>query len=342
MSDIRIQDPIEEMPSILPVIPTMDVVVFPHMVVPLLVLDEQIIKGIEETVNSSKKVLLLATKQQSGTQGPIGITDLHTVGTIANIMRVMKIPDGGIKVLVQGLVRATVDEILADEGILRVRLHAHPFQIDEEDSSEIEARLRNISALIETMSSAGKIFGPDAHVILSQIKNPEKIADFILSHLNLTVTEAQDLLEQENMISFLDSIYEALSGEIEIAKVQDKIQSHARESINKSQREYYLREQLRAIKKELGEDSDSELEELKQQASSLPLPAEAKKEVERQLKRLEKIPPDSMETTVIRNYVDWILAMPWGKYTTDNLDLDHAKKVLEKGHYGLEDIKELI
>ena len=343
MKNTESKNTVEAIPTQLPVIPTMDVVVFPHMVIPLLVLDEQIIKGVELALEGTKKVLLLATKElPEGESGPVGVSDLYKVGTVGNIMRVMRLPEGGIKILVQGLMRAKVNDMITSQDVLTVNLEPIPFNMSEENQTQIDARLKNISSLIDTMSSSGKIFGPDSQVILSQIKDPEKIADFILSHLNLSVTQAQNLLEKDLITDLLDGIYEQLSGEIEISKVQEKVMSNARESINKSQREYYLREQLKAIKKELGEDSDNEVEELRVKLNALPLTEEAKKEATKQLNRLDKIPSDSMENTVLHNYLDWVLNLPWGKETSDNLDIAHAKKVLDEDHFGLEDIKERI
>lgn len=334
---------LENIPAIVPVIPTMDVVMFPHMVVPLLVVDEQVTRGIEHALNTDKKVLLLATKPSTQQQNnPIGIEDLYQIGTVANLMRVMKLPEGGVKILVQGLVKARVETILGNDHILSVRIKPLPFIVHADSDRQIEARIRNIMSLIEAISLSGRTFGPDAQVILSQIKDPEKIADFILSHLNLSVQQGQNLLEQETMCDFLDNIHELLSNEIEIGKVQEKIQADARDAINKSQREYYLREQLRAIKKELGDDNDAEIDELFEKIDKLPLSEEARSEAERQIRRLEKIPPDSMETTVIRTYLDWLLALPWGVYSTDNLDIVHAKQILEADHFGLEEIKDRI
>jgi ATP-dependent Lon protease len=332
----------EKIPTVLPVIPTMDVVVFPHMVVPLLVLDEQIIKGVEDSLQNSKKVLLLATKEQKeGAQGPIGIKDLYRTGTVATVMRMMKLPEGGVKILVQGISRASVEEILKDNEILTVRLQPQPIDT-KMDSNEVEARIKNIISLIDSMSSAGRTFGPDSQIILAQVKDPEKVADFVLSHLNLKVSKAQKLLESKTILELLDNIYKELNKEAEISKVQEKIQQNARESINKSQREYYLREQLKAIQKELGDDSDSDVSELKKKLEKIQFPPEAKSEVEKQLKRLEKTPPDSMEYTVLRNYLDWMHTLPWDKNTEDNLDINHAKQVLDEDHFGLEEIKDRI
>ncbi len=341
MKEIKLNDNIGEVPSQLAVIPTMDVVVFPHMVVPLLVLDEQIIKGIENALEGSKKVLLLATKEQpEGAVGPIGIEDLYNVGTVGSIMRVMRLPEGGIKLLVQGIVRALVEDISSENNILTVSLKPMPFE--SEESEKIESKIKQLNQLIDTMSSSGKIFGPDSQVILSQIKDPEKIADFILSHLSLTVSQAQGLLEKKLISDLLDGIYKELDTEIEISKVQETVISSARDSINKSQREYYLREQLKAIRKELGEDNDSEVDDLQKKLEIAKLSPEAELEAKKQLKRLEKIPSDSMENTVIRNYLDWVLNLPWGVYTDDNLDIANAKQTLDNDHFGLQDVKERI
>ena len=322
MDDSKKKNNINDIPSVLPVIPTMDVVIFPHMVVPLLVLDEHIIQGIEQTMDDSKKILLLATKEQpEGYQGPIGIQDLYQVGTVANIMRIMRLPEGGLKVLVQGLVRANVDKILSDKDVLSVQITPLPFEQNESEVEIVDEHVKKILSTIDTMASTGRIFGPDSQVILSQIKDPEKIVDFILSHLNFSIAQAQNLLEKNTIVDLLDCLYDALTNEVETSKIQERIQSETRESINNSQREYYLREQLKAIKKELGEEGDSEIEDLKGKFEKLVLPEEVKTEVEKQLSRLEKIPPDSMENTVIRNHLDWLVALPWGIYSDDNLDI---------------------
>ncbi|MCK4265069.1 endopeptidase La [Candidatus Babeliales bacterium] len=341
MKELNNKNNVEEIPTQLPVIPTMDVVVFPHMVVPLLVLDEQIIKGIEAALEGSKKILLLATKEQpDGITGPIGVEDLYSVGTVGNIMRVMRLPEGGVKLLVQGLMRASVEDILSDNDILQVQLT--PISFEEENSEEIEAKVGELTSLIESMSASGRVFGPDAQIILSQIKDPEKIADFILSHLSLSVSQAQALLEKNIISELLDGIYKELDAEVEVSKVQEKVMSNARDSINKSQREYYLREQLKAIRKELGDDNDTEVEELRNKLETLKLSEEASTEATKQLNRLEKIPADSMEYTVIRNYLDWIISLPWGVYTKDNLEIKDAKENLDNDHFGLKEIKDRI
>lgn len=332
----------EAIPDILPVIPTMDVVVFPHMIVPLLVLDERIIKGINKALeDESKTVLLLASRKQSAEhQGAIGTKDLYTTGTVASIMRLIKIPEGGIKILVQGICKATADTIMAEEDILSAAIIRH---VDgEEDATEIAAQVKNIKSLADKMALTGHSLSPDFHVILSKMHDPEKIADFLISHLNLSVENAQALLETVCYADFLEGLYKHLTKEIEVAEVQERIKNRARDSMNKSQKEFYLREQLRAIKKELGEDDIEDIEKFRTKLAELPISEDSQQEINRQINRLEKTAPDSMEAAVIRTYLEWVLAMPWGNETVDNLDIARARAILDEDHYGLKDIKERI
>ncbi|MFH1832272.1 MAG: endopeptidase La [bacterium] len=333
----------EDIPLILPVVPTVDVVVFPQMVVPLLILDEKIIKGVEEALKGARKIFLLAAQQQpSDYQSPISINDLYNVGTVSNIMRVMQLPEGGIKILVQGIVKATVEEILSDNESLRVKIVALDPQEREYDKDQADKLIKKTLTLVEKIVAEGRAFGPDFQIILSQIDDPERVCDFILSHLNLTVQEAQDLLEKKSIINVLESIYQHLEQEVEISSVQEKIRNETRDSINKSQREYYLREQMKAIQKELGEEDESDISELRKRFHEIPLPEEVRTECKKEFKRLEKTSPESMEAAVIRTHLEWLLALPWGVYTKDNLDIKHARKVLDDHHFGLEEIKNRI
>ena len=340
MKSILNQNVGENIPEILPVIPTMDVVVFPHIIVPLLVLDEKIIKGIDKSLKESKMVLLLAAKSQVDNQGSIGTQDLYKVGTIATIMRLIKIPEGGIKILVQGVCKANVQEINADQDMLTATIEKAPLKTGNENN--VLAQIKNIKALTDKMAASGHSFSPDFHIILSKMQAPEKIADFILSHLSLTVEQAQELLESEDQHEFLSRIYEHLRKEIDVAEIQEKIRSNARESMNKSQKEFYLREQLKAIKQELGEDDAEEVDAMREKLAKLQISDDVRTEVKRQIDRLERTAPDSLEATVNRNYLEWIFALPWNKETKDNLDISHAKKVLDEEHFGLKDIKDRI
>ncbi len=331
----------EKAPEVLPVIPTMDVVVFPHMLVPLLVMDEKIIQGINKSLQESKLVFLLAARKNTENQDAIGTKDLYHVGTIASIMRLIRIPEGGVKILVQGISKARTVEIITEENSLYAMVEK--IEMDPvTNPEEITAQMRNIKTLTEKISVAGQSFSPDFHLILSKMQDPEKIADFILSHLNLEVNEAQRLLETTSLQEFLSGIYQQLNKEIEVTEIQEKIKNSARESMNKSQKEFYLREQLRAIKKELGEDDGEEIELMLQKLKKMHASEEIKTEVKRQINRLERTAPDSMEAAVIRNYLEWVFALPWGIETVDTIDIKNAKKILDEDHHGIEAIKDRI
>lgn len=341
MKELNLQNNEELFSELLPIIPTMDVVVFPHMIVPLLVLDERIINGINQSLNGSKKVLLLASKKKTNDQqGAIGTKDLYQVGTISSIMRIIKIPEGGVKVLVQGICKARVKEIITDDNILNVSVEA---MTDEPLSMEAAAPyIRNIKEISEKISASNHAFSPDFHIILSKMNDASKIADFILSHLNLGVQEAQELLESANQEEFLEGILSQLNKEVEVAETQERIRSRARDSMNKAQKEFYLREQLKAIKQELGEDDVEDIEKMRTKLAELQLESEVHDEIKRQISRLEKTAPDSVEATVTRNYIETMLSLPWNIETKDNLDIAHAQAVLDEDHAGLKTVKDRI
>lgn len=327
----------------LPVVPTMDVVVFPNQIIPLLVLDERIIRGINAALeDDQKRVLLVASKKQSDThQGVIGTRDLYDVGTVASVMRVIKIPDGGIKILVQGISRAYIHDIIAEDEILKA--DSEPlFYEDDSSSTDVLAQIKHIKDIAEQISAAGHAVSPDFHIILSKMNDAEKIADFVLSHLNIRVDLAQELLESRSYKTLLESLGNYLAKEFEVSEMQEAIKTKARDSMNKSQKEFYLREQLRAIKKELGEDDTDDTDRLRIKLADLELPEEVHTEVNRQLNRLEKTSPDSMEAAVTRGHLEWIASLPWGKETVDNLSIEQAKKILDEDHYGLKEIKDRI
>ncbi len=331
----------EAIPEVLSVVPTIDVVVFPHMIVPLLVLDERIIKGINSALeHESKTVLLLASKKDSTHTGAISTNDLYEVGTIASVMRLIKVPEGGIKILVQGLCKAEVQHIVAEDDILSASVQTLAF--DGGEPQEVVAQIKNIKDIAEKMSQSGQLLTPDFHLILSKMHDPEKIADFILSHITISVEDAQKLLQSHDYTEFLEGLYCHLSKEIEVAEVQERIRTRARDSMNRSQKEFYLREQLKAIKTELGEDDGDDIETFRERLDLLDVSDEVRTEIGRQVNRLERTSPDSMEASVIRTYLDCALALPWNKETSDNLDIAHAKKILDEDHYGLKDIKERI
>ncbi len=334
---------LDSIPNMLPVVPTMDVVVFPNQIVPLLVLDERIINGINQAIKEEPKyVLLVASKKQSDNHyGAIGTKDLYDIGTVATIMRLVKIPEGGIKILAQGVCKAKISKITSEEDVLNANVEFMAFD-QEENNTEVTTEVRKLKEISEKISASGYSFSPDFHIILSKMNDPEKLADFILSHLSLKVDQAQELLEHNSHADFLNGLHKLLSNELQESELQENIKSKARESMNKSQKEFFLREQIRAIKKELGEDDYDEIDKLREKADSLSLSEEVKSEVNRQLNRLEKTSPDSMEATVTRNHIECILSLPWNINTEDNLDITRAKNTLDEDHYGLKEIKERI
>ena len=331
----------ENIPEELPIIPTIDVVVFPHMIVPLLVLDEKIIQGINLSIEKSKLVLLLAAQKQVDGNGAVGTNDLYKIGTIASIMRVIKLPDGGIKVLVQGICKAHATKISSEDNYLKATITKISMNDPENDTS-LKEQVLKIKQLTEKMAATGQKFNPDFHMILSKMDNPEKIADFILSHLSLTVEKAQKLLEIDSLDIFLSQIYFELQSELDSAEVKAQVENAARASMNQSNKEFYLREQMRLIKKELGEDDTEDIDKLRQKLDALLMPKETKEEVLRHLSRLERTAPESMEASITRTHLEWILSLPWGTETEDNLSIEHAKKILDEDHHGLKDIKDRI
>jgi len=341
MKTIQTKDSQQESCEMLHVIPTMDVVVFPHMLVPLLILDERIIKGVRAALDSSKTVLLLAAKKQSDSQNTIGTEDLYSIGTMASIMRLINIPEGGVKVLVQGIAKARVHELMTNEDGIQAYVEKIEMSYDSTDV-QIVAQINNIKNIAEKMASAGQFFSPDFYSIIARMQEPEKITDFVLSHLNLTVEQGQKLLEVPTMSQFLETIYQYLCRELEVVELEEGIKNRARESMNKAQKEFYLREQIRAIKSELGDDDAEEIDAYRRRLDKVLMTEEVRNEVSRQINRLERMAPDSMEAGVLRTYLDWVLALPWGTFTEDNLDIERAKKILDEDHYGLTDIKERI
>ena len=249
-------------------------------------------------------------------------------------MRAMDLPDGGIKVLTQGMVKGVVNEIITDNETLCANVTPFPFEKSNLAKEQLDRRIREIATLGERVSESSGFLGADFQAILSQMQDPERMVTFVLSHLNLSVEQGQGLLEAESIDELLQGTSQYLNNELETTKIEEQIRTDTREQINKSQREYYLREQLRAIQKELGEESDSELETFKNKIDELKMSEEAKTEALRQIRRLERTSSDSLEATVLRNHLEWLLAMPWGIETKEKIDIIKAKKILDNDHYG--------
>lgn len=330
----------EKIPKVVPVVPTVNVTVFPNMIMPLLVLDERIMNGIQQAIDGEKYILLLSARESAYEGQEIDTDNLYSIGTIASVMRVINVPDDGIKVLVQGVHRAQVQDLMVRDDMLLAEIELVNF--DNAQTESTQALINNIKEISEQLSATSSNITPDFYAILSKMTEPEKIAEFVLSHLETKSHESQLLLECKNVDELLKGIYEELSKEISISEVQERIRAHTRESINKSQHEYYLREQLKAIKKELGEDLVDEIEELKALLKAKNIPDKTKHDIEKQIDKLERLSPESMEASVTRSHIELMLSLPWGEYTKDHLDLVHAKDILDKDHYGLNDVKDRI
>ncbi len=331
-----------EIPTSLPILPVRDIVIFPYMILPLFVGRDVSIKAIDQAV-STNKMILLVTQRDVNIEIP-SAEDLYKVGTVGTILRVLKIPDGRLKVLVQGITKARVIKYT----------QTAPFYIgdiekivDEKASDvtiEVEALMRSVKEQMDKSVALGKSLMPDIMVLIENVEDPGKLADLVASSLGLKDEQAQEILEITNPVFRLQKISEILNREVELLLVQQKIQSDAKGEIDKSQREYFLREQLKAIQKELGEIDEraEEIREYRDKVKESKMPEKVEKETLKQLKRLEKMHPDSAEAGTIRTYVDWLVEMPWSKSTKDKLDLKAAKKVLDEDHYDLERVKERI
>ncbi|MBE0426908.1 MAG: endopeptidase La [Nitrospirae bacterium] len=331
-----------EIPDELPVLPVRDIVVFPYMILPLFVGRDMSIKAIEHSLSTNRMVLLL-TQKDLNIENP-GPEDLFSIGTIAIIMRMLKLPDGRVKILVQGVSKARALNYSQTEPFFKVKIEKMSDPKIPALTIEDEAQIRTVKEQLEKVIALGKTILPDVMGIVENIEDPGRLADLVASNLGLKAEQAQDILEMIDPIHRLKRVSEILAREIELLTVQQKIQSEARGEIDKTQREYFLREQLKAIQKELG-DIDERAEEIKEFRKNIEeakMPEKVMKEAEKQLKRLEKMHPDSAEAATVRTYLDWLVEIPWSKSTTDNLDIKAGEKVLNEDHYDLEKVKERI
>ncbi|MDK2791376.1 MAG: ATP-dependent Lon protease [Deferribacteres bacterium] len=330
-----------KIPDELPLLPVRDVVVFPFMVIPLFVGRESSIKAVDDSL-ADKRMIFLASQKDPMKEEP-GKDEVYSVGTIAVILRMLKLPDGRVKILVQGLKRGKIQEFLQEEPYFKVKVE----QIEEKEETDelkTEALTRHVKDQLNKAVSLGKPMLPDLLAIIDSIAEPGKLSDLIVSNLGLKITESQEVLETIDTIERLKKVSEFLNREISILEVQQKILSEAKGEIDKSQKEYFLKEQLKAIRKELGEDDDfnREIEELNTKINKLKMPKDVKEEALKQLKRLSRMHSDSAEATVVRSYLEWIVELPWKKSSKDNLDIKNAKAILDEDHYGLEEVKDRI
>ncbi|PYS97025.1 MAG: endopeptidase La [Acidobacteria bacterium] len=330
-----------KIPRELPVLPLRDIVVYPFIIVPLSVSREKSIKAVDRALSDSRMILLVSQKD-SKVEDPEE-EDLFTIGTVGVIMRMLKLPDGRIRVLVQGVCRARLDEFSQHEPFLQAKV-TRVVEPPVESSMEQEALTRNVKKSLERSASLGKAISSEVMVIASNLEDPGRLADLVASNLDLKIEDAQVVLKLTDPLARLKRVNELLNKEIELLNMQQEINTHAREEIDKSQREYFLRQQMKAIQNELGEGNDlaEEVETFRDKARKAKMPKKVFEEVERQINKLERMHPDSAETATVRNYLDWMVNLPWSIQTKDNLDLKKAQEILDEDHYGLETIKERI
>jgi len=331
-----------EIPSKLPLLPIRDIVIFPYMILPLFVGRDMSIKAIDDALSGNRMILLVAQKDLNTENPEPG--DLYDVGTVGMIMRMLKLPDGRVKILVQGISKARIVNYAQTEPYFQVDIEKVVEPKAAKVTLEVEALMRNVKEQLEKMISLGKMVLPDIMVIVENIDDPGKLADLVASNLGLKVESAQEVLEIVDPAERLKKVNEIISKELEVLTMQQKIQADARGEIDKSQREYFLREQLKAIQKELGEvdERTEEINDLRKKMEEAAMPEKVRTEAEKQLKRLERMHPDAAESGVIRSYIETLVELPWSKSTQDNLDIKGAKKVLDEDHYDLEKVKERI
>ena len=336
------QDEAIKIPDVLPVLPLKDTVVFPYIILPLSVGRDKSVLAVDRALSESRVIMLVA--QRDAAMDNPGEADLFEVGTAAVIMRMLKLPDGRIRILVQGLARARVQHISQMEPYLQAKIERIEEPRPAAPSLEIEALVRSVKESLDRAVTLGKGISPEVMVIAANLEDPGRLADLAASNLDLKLAEAQAILETIDPVERLRRVSDQLVREIQVLTMQQEISSQARGEIDRSQREYFLRQQLKAIQQELGEGEElaEEIANYRKAAEEKQLPEEAREELERQIRRLERSHPESAETQIIRTYLDWLTALPWTTYSEDDLDLQHAQQVLDEDHYDLEKIKERI
>ena len=323
----------------LPLRPLRDVVVFPHMVIPLFVGRPKSIKALETAMEGGKHIMLVA--QKTAAKDEPTAKDMYDVGCVANILQMLKLPDGTVKVLVEGLQRARTLSI--EEGETEFSCEVMPLEPDQADSAETEALRRAIVSQFDQYVKLNKKIPPEILTSLSGIDEAGRLADTIAAHLPLKLDQKQHILEMLPVIERLEHLLAQLEAEIDILQVEKRIRGRVKRQMEKSQREYYLNEQVKAIQKELGEGEEgADLEELEKRITAARMPKEAKKKADAELKKLKLMSPMSAEATVVRNYIDTLVGLPWRKKSKVNNELANAERVLDEDHFGLEKVKERI
>lgn len=323
-----------------PLLPLRDVIIFPHMVVPLFVGREKSISALEKAAKNGNE-LFLVTQKDASVLNPER-EDVYNIGTVVNIIQMLRLPDNTVKVLIEGKHRASIDSFeCRDEGYFADVSEC----ADITDSPvELEATVRSVKNIFEQYVKLNKRIPPELLMSISSITDPSRLADIIVAHLTMKIPEKQEILNAVNVETRLQLLLEKMQGEIEVINVEKKIRSRVKAQMEKSQKEYYLNEQMNAIQKELGnkDDGKSEISEMEDKLAAKDMPEEARTKVEKEIKKLKSMSPMSAESAVVRNYIDWMLNLPWNKFTEDDNSVKHAKSVLDEEHFGLEDVKDRI
>lgn len=331
-----------KIPGSMPLLPVRDVVIFTDMLLPLFVGREKSVRAVDAAI-SKDGFLFLATQREAGIEDPAD-SDIYRFGTVGRIIRMLKLPDGRVKVLVQGIAKGRITRYIRKRAFFRVHIEIVDSQPIEKVDLETEALMRNVREYSEKILAIRGELTADIGAILAEIEDPGKLADLVTSNLNLKITESQMLLEILDPVERLHKVNELLSREVELSSMQAKIQSDVKDGISKSQRNYFLREQVRAINRELGESDEKtkEIERYRRKIKRARMPAHAQKEALKQLKRLETMHPDAAESSVVRTYLDWLVEMPWTKSSRDAFNIKKAQRVLDTEHYGLKNVKDRI
>jgi ATP-dependent Lon protease len=332
----------QEIPDVLPLLPVRDLVVFPYMIAPLRVSRPVSLEAVNQALASEHRMCFIVAQRDSTEEDPKP-NSLYRTGTVGIVMRMRKLSDGGIKILVQGLCRARIQRFLSDTPSYKVRLDV----IEEAHipaSVEVEALVRTVKQNVEHVAELGRTVQPELALVLQNVDEPGRMSDLVASNLTLKLAEAQAILETEDPVARLGKVNQSLENEIGILEMQNRIQSKAKEEMSKTQRDYYLREQLRQIRHELGDDNSfrDEIEEVRHKIEGAGLPAEARAEADKQVRRLEQMSSESAEAAVVRSYLDLVVELPWKEPEASSVDLASARAVLDEDHYDLEHVKERI
>ncbi|MBA2333847.1 MAG: endopeptidase La, partial [Blastocatellia bacterium] len=342
LADGDVVEPMMQIPSELPALPLRDIVIYPFMIVPLFVSRDKSIKAVEEALKGNRMIVLVSQKDVNK-EDP-GQEDLYNTGTVAIIMRMLKLPDGRIRILIQGLSRTVIDSVTSVGDYVKVKITPISEPLAPEGSLEVEALVRNVRGSMERSASLGKNISPEVLAIIANLDDSGRLADLAASNLELKVEDAQSVLDISEPVLRLRKVNDLLSKEIDVLTVQQEINTQARADIDRSQREYFLRQQLKAIQGELGDGNElyEEIETYRNKILKVKMPENAEEESLRQLKKLERMHPDTAETATLRNWLDIMTELPWSITSKDNLNLKKAEKILNDDHYGLERVKERI